>query len=33
VRSLHVGVGLTFMLYTMDDLAYDTFGLRLSIGL
>jgi hypothetical protein len=33
VRSLHVGVGLTFMLYTVDDLAYDTFGLRLSIGL
>jgi hypothetical protein len=33
VRSLHVGVGVTFMLYTMDDLAYDTFGLRLSIGL
>jgi hypothetical protein len=33
VRSLHVGVGLTFMLYTIDDLAYDTFGLRLSIGL
>lgn len=33
VRSLHAGVGLTFMLYTLDDLAYDTFGLRLSIGL
>jgi hypothetical protein len=33
VRSLFVGVGLSFMLYTMDDLRYDTFGLRLSIGL
>lgn len=33
VRSLYVGVGLTFMLYTLDGLAYDTFGLRLSIGL
>jgi hypothetical protein len=33
VHSLHAGVGLTFMLYTLDDLAYDTFGLRLSIGL
>jgi hypothetical protein len=33
VRSLYVGVGLTFMLYTLDDLFYDTFGLRVSIGL
>jgi hypothetical protein len=33
VRSLYVGLGLSFMLYTMDGLAYDTFGLRLSIGL
>lgn len=33
VRSLYVGVGLTFMLYTLDDLLYDTFGLRISIGL
>jgi hypothetical protein len=33
VRSLHVGVGVSFMLYTMGDLSYDTFGLRLSIGL
>jgi hypothetical protein len=33
VRSLYMGVGLTFMLYTLDDLLYDTFGLRVSIGL
>jgi hypothetical protein len=33
VRSLYVGVGLTFMLYTVDDLLYDTFGLRVAIGL
>lgn len=33
VRSLYLGVGLTFMLYTLDDLFYDTFGLRVSIGL
>jgi len=33
VRSLYMGVGLSFMLYTMDGLAYDTFGLRLSVGL
>jgi len=33
IRSLYVGVGLSFMLYTIDGLAYDTFGLRLSIGL
>jgi hypothetical protein len=33
VRSMYLGVGLTFMLYTLDDLFYDTFGLRLSIGL
>jgi hypothetical protein len=33
VRSLYLGVGLTFMLYTMDELFYDTFGLRVSIGL
>lgn len=33
IRSLYVGVGLSFMLYTMDDLAYETLGLRLSVGL
>lgn len=33
IRSLYVGVGVSFMLYTVDDLAYDTFGLRLSVGL
>lgn len=33
VRSLYVGAGLSFMMYTMDGLSYDTFGLRLSIGL
>jgi hypothetical protein len=33
VRSLHVGLGLTFMLYTMEGLRYEAFGLRLSIGL
>jgi hypothetical protein len=33
VRSLYMGLGISFMLYTMDGLAYDTFGLRLSIGL
>ena len=31
--GLHVGVGVSFMVYTMEDLRYDTFGLRLSIGL
>jgi hypothetical protein len=33
VRSLYMGLGVSFMLYTMDGLAYDTFGLRLSVGL
>lgn len=33
VRSLYVGLGLSYMVYTIDDLSYDTFGLRLSIGL
>jgi len=33
VRSLYLGLGLSYMVYTMDDLAYETFGLRLSIGL
>jgi hypothetical protein len=33
VRGLHVGIGVSFMVYTMDDLRYDTFGMRLSIGL
>lgn len=33
IRGLHVGVGVSFMVYTMGDLRYDTFGLRLSVGL
>jgi hypothetical protein len=33
IRGLHVGVGVSFMVYTMEDLRYDTFGLRLSVGL
>lgn len=33
VRSLYVGLGVGFMLYTMDGLAYDSFGMRVSIGL
>jgi hypothetical protein len=33
VRSLYVGLGVGFMIYTIDDLAYDSWGLRLSIGL
>lgn len=33
VRSLYVGLGLSYMVYSIDDLSYDTFGLRLSIGL
>ena len=33
IRGLHVGIGISFMVYTMDDLRYDTFGLRLSVGL
>lgn len=33
VRGLHVGIGVSFMVYTMDELRYDTFGMRLSIGL
>jgi hypothetical protein len=32
-RGLHTGVGVSFMLYTMEGLRYETFGLRLSIGL
>jgi hypothetical protein len=33
VRGLHLGIGVSFMVYTMDELRYDTFGMRLSIGL
>lgn len=33
VHGLHAGVGVSFMLYTMEGLRYETFGLRLSIGL
>jgi hypothetical protein len=33
VRNLHMGAGLSWMVYTMDNLRYDTFGMRLSIGL
>lgn len=33
VRSLFLGLGVGFMLYTIDDLAYDSWGLRLAIGL
>ena len=33
IHGLHVGIGLSFMAYTMADLRYDTFGMRLSIGL
>jgi hypothetical protein len=33
VRNLFVGLGLSYMVYSMDDLSYDTFGMRLSIGL
>jgi hypothetical protein len=33
VRGLTTGVGLTFMLYSMDGLAYQSLGLRASIGL
>ena len=33
VRSLYVGLGVGFMIYTIDDLAYDSWGIRLSIGL
>ncbi|MFT3927574.1 MAG: hypothetical protein QM778_33890 [Myxococcales bacterium] len=33
VKGFHVGVGVSFMVYTMDDLRYDTFGMRLSVGL
>ncbi len=33
VRSLYLGLGVSYMAYTVDGLAYDTFGLRLSLGL
>ncbi len=33
IRGLHVGLGVSFMVYTMQDLRYDTFGMRLSVGL
>jgi hypothetical protein len=33
VRGLTTGVGLAFMLYSMDGLAYQSWGLRASIGL
>lgn len=33
VRRLYLGLGLSDMAYTVDGLAYDTFGLRLSLGL
>lgn len=33
VKSLYLGLGVGFMLYTIDDLSYDSWGLRLSIGL
>jgi len=32
-RTMYVGLGLSYMVYTIADLAYDTFGMRLSIGL
>jgi hypothetical protein len=33
VRGLYLGLGVGFMLYTMDELSYDSWGMRLSIGL
>ena len=33
VRSFYLGLGLSYMVYSIDGLSYDTFGLRLSIGL
>jgi hypothetical protein len=33
VKTLYVGLGVGFMIYTIDDLAYDSWGIRLSIGL
>jgi len=33
VRSFYLGLGLGYMVYSIDGLAYDTFGLRLSMGL
>ncbi len=33
VRSFHVGLGLSYLRYSLDGLAYNSFGLRLSIGL
>jgi hypothetical protein len=33
VRGLYMGLGVGFMLYTIDHLAYSSWGLRLSIGL
>jgi hypothetical protein len=33
VRSMYVGLGASFMMYTLDGLAYRSFGLRVSLGL
>ncbi len=33
VRSLYAGIGLSYTVYTLDGLAYDSFGLRISVGL
>lgn len=33
VRSFYLGLGLSYMVYSIDGLSYDTFGLRLSMGL
>ncbi len=33
VRSFYLGLGLGYMVYSLDDLAYNSFGLRLSAGL
>jgi hypothetical protein len=33
VRGLYLGLGVGFMLYTIDGLSYDSWGMRLSIGL
>lgn len=33
VRGLYLGLGVGFMLYTIEGLSYDSWGMRLSIGL
>ncbi len=33
VRNFYLGLGLSYVVYSINGLSYDTFGLRLSMGL